>query len=202
MAAPTVEVRESGDVRILADRLADPTELLQEIGALLLSRASRSFRDQARGGEAWGERMVPNVPGIVADLNGGGDPKARRFDPRPALVDRGTLRNSLTMLVAGDTVVIGTNVPYAALHNEGGTSSVTLTRTGRARLTALLRRERRKVRGGRGDDRSAQLLGLGWLYSRPTFAVNVRKRTFLTITAEDVAEIRALVAEAVTRGRT
>jgi len=171
-----VTVGDAGEIQVLADKLQRPREVMEAIGALMQGRAVAAFRQQRRGSKAWAPRMVPNVPGIVRDLNAGGFPKSRRFEPRPAVVDTGLLRNSITWAVGanGRSVTVGTTVPYAATQNEGGSSDVTLTSGGRRQLTLWLRR-----------DESARELGIGWLFSKPTFTVNVRARPFLVIDRDD-----------------
>jgi len=107
----TVEVRVSPDqIDLLTDSLSAQAveEVLDGIGALLTSRFQRSWRLQrSPSGDAWGPRLTPNVAGIVKDLNAGGFPKGRRFQPRPAVVDTGRLRGSLTWEVRGSELVVG-----------------------------------------------------------------------------------------------
>jgi phage gpG-like protein len=55
-------------------------------------------------------------------------PKRKRVDKkrpgRAILMDRGKLRNSIRANVNGDTIIFGTDVPYAKVHNEGGTITI------------------------------------------------------------------------------
>jgi len=175
----TERVRVSADgLTILATVLSpqESEEILEGIGALLVARFTRSWRvKKSPSGESWPDRMVPNVPGIVADLNAGRNPKSRRFNTGQTLVDTGNLRRSITFSVRGDTVVIGTQVSYAPVQNEGGTTRSTLTATGRRQLTRWLRRERRR------EAPDEFRLSLGWLFGKPSFEVNVRKRTFIEV---------------------
>lgn len=195
----TVEVRvaNAGQVEVLSDTLGDLTPVMDSLGALLTARSQASFRTQGKRGRPWPPRLTPNVPGIIRDLNSGGSPKARRFQPRPALVDTGTLRRSITWEVSGSgrEVTVGTNVPYAKLHNEGGDSTSTLTSQGRQRLAAWLRR-----------DPTNRVHGLGFLFSQPSVTVAVRKRAFLDLTSDDrkliVDHIEAGISDTVrVRGR-
>ena len=116
------EVVEEGDaLRAFGQSLADPRRALAGVGALLLARAQRAFREQ-RGpeGEDWAPRRVPNVLGIIADLDRGRIPPARRFQPRPALEDGGRLKRSIRFRVVGkSTVEIGSNLDYARKHQFG-----------------------------------------------------------------------------------
>lgn len=48
-------------------------------------------------------------------------PNAPRNKKRGILIDSGVLRNSLRVVKVGrKSFVIGTNIPYAAIHNQGG----------------------------------------------------------------------------------
>lgn len=206
-----IKVTRSGEMRAVAAGLRELGPVLQKIGVLMQRKSVNAFKTQKRGSFAWPERMNPNVPGIVRDLNAGGNPKARRFVGRPALTDTGGLKQSITWDVRGDSVVIGTSRPYAKTQNEGGESQITLTSEGRQKLANLLktqrggkrRRAKKRKKGGQdlssqvksfaADDKSDALLGLGWLFSKPTFTVNVRKRTFLTVTPDDRKEVVSVI---------
>lgn len=185
-----ITVGDEGDIKILVDKLRKTRGVLEAVGALMQGRVLQAFRRQRRGKQVWAARMVPNVPGIVRDLNAGSFPKSRRFEPRPAVVDTGVLRNSIISRVAGNgrSVTVGTSVPYAATQNEGGESEVTLTAGGRRQLTLWLRR-----------DESARELGLGWLFSKPTFTIRVRERRFLDIDPDDRKAIVKVIESEVAR---
>lgn len=47
--------------------------------------------------------------------------KDKKRPGRAILMNRGRLRNSIRGTIQGDTIVFGTDVPYAKIHNEGGT---------------------------------------------------------------------------------
>jgi len=159
-------------------------QILNAIGAYLVSRSQTAFKVQGFDNKPWQERGVPNVPGIVNDLNKGGSPKARRFKPRPALLDTGVLRLSITHQVRGDSVVVGTTIPYASVHQNGGmTKPVELTSTGREGLANLLRRKP-ELR----DD-------LGWLFNQPLVFRRVPARPFVGIQDGDLEEIKRIVLE-------
>lgn len=130
-------------LRVLEAYVANPRPALVGIGAYLLSRSQRSFREQSFGGSAWEPRGVPNVLGIVAFLREKGPvPPLRYLDPRPALVDTGMLKMSLAMRVTGRMEVqVGSTLPYASLMNFGGESSQTVTDIVRQRLNSLLGRK-------------------------------------------------------------
>lgn len=94
---------------------------MRMVGAIVVAKMQAAFVEQRRGSVAWPERKVPNVFGIIADLSEGRNPPARRFEARKAGIDRGDLHRSLAFAVVGeDTVVCGSNRPYADNINEGG----------------------------------------------------------------------------------
>ena len=168
-------------VEVLGKGVLNLRPLMTKIGAILQQQAQASFRRQRRGRVPWAPRMTPNVPGIVADLNAGRSPPGRRFTGRPALVDTGRLRNSITFRATASTVTVGTSVKYAGVQQEGGTTKHKLTTAGRARLVELLQQ--------RPDLRE----DLGWLFKKPEFTVKVRPRRFLDVTPEDVSKIRKML---------
>ncbi len=80
-----------------------------------------NFERQSTFGIKWKPRAVPNLHGIINDINEGRKPPIRRIDPRPALIDTGMLRRSITYELSSTTSVrIGTNKPYAKVHQLGG----------------------------------------------------------------------------------
>lgn len=180
MGAVEFDIDPVGTLRGLAERLRDPSPALRAIGALIVADSQTAFKRQRLGSKPWASRMTPNVPGIVGDLNAGRRPPARRFDPRPALVDTGRLRQSITFEVSGNKVTVGTPLKYASIQQSGGKQRVTLTATGRSNLVAYLRQNR---------DLTEEL---GWLFRKPSFEVEVRARPFIGVeddTLEEIAEI-------------
>lgn len=172
------------------DGATDLRPLLQQIGALLTARTQAAFRQQGRGGNRWAPRAVPNVAGIVSDLAAGKNPPARRFQPRPALVDTGRLRGSINwQLNGGDEVEVGTAVPYAAQHQEGGTSTLLVTQAVKDGLANLLRQK-------------PQLeADLAFLFNEDRLDVDLPARPFLLITAKDERDINELVRQHMLGGR-
>lgn len=186
MAKRFLVIEKGAGVR-LRGKLRDPGPVLDGIGAYLTSQAQKAFREQGRGGERWPARMTPNVPGIVRDLNRGATVPSRRFTGRPALTDTGRLRQSISWRVRGKReVIVGSALPYAEIQQRGGVQRVTLTPTGRRNLYDFLK------------DRPEQRGALGWLFSRPTFDIQVRPRPFLAVTSQDQEAIRLLVSDYIT----
>lgn len=101
----TINLRElaGGDPDRLArtlERAADLRPLLRGMGQATVSEAKRHFDEGGPAGRPW--------------------PASRRGGQ--TLVDSGQLRRSLTYAVTGaDSVSVGSNVRYAAIHQFGGT---------------------------------------------------------------------------------
>lgn len=138
---------DEGDLlRALGRNLSNPARVMKRLGFLVQTRAKKAFTDQKRGPFTWKPRSVPNVPGILADLREGKrDIPARRFEARPALVDRGDLLASISkdsaVAVEGSNVVrVGSNRPYAALHQHGGEVDIPIDDALKEKIAALLKR--------------------------------------------------------------
>lgn len=144
MARPKLELDEGRAIKALLGRIGSPAPFLKQAGVLLVARTQAAFQKQRRvPGKAWLARSVPNVAGIVADLARGSSVKSRRFDARPALVDTGQLRNSITFRVAGRTTVeVGTRLPYASIHQTGGVSRQRITPRVLEGLAAFLKKRK------------------------------------------------------------
>lgn len=88
-------------------------KLKDAIGIDAVSFSQDSFKNQGlyRKGE-WPARKTPNIAGIWRDLNQGQQIKNRRLGPRPALMDTGAARNSISYQWQNDKMKLGTNRPY------------------------------------------------------------------------------------------
>ena len=87
-----------------ASRCADLTPLMMAIGGDIMQSVSRRFETgHGPGGVAW-------PPSLRALATGG-----------QTLVDRGHLRDSITMAADASSVTVGTNKIYAAVHQFGAT---------------------------------------------------------------------------------
>lgn len=122
-------VDKGGKIRRWEENLERPEAALKQIGALMVAESQRAFKDQKFGETHWQARTVPNTFGIIADLARGEQIKKRRFEPRPALMDKSRLRSSITFTLRGkDAVDVGTNIEYGAKHQFGlETESETIT---------------------------------------------------------------------------
>ena len=170
-------------------RLSDPTAALNQVGAMLVAQAQRSFKDQSFDGQGWKPRRVPNVMGIIADLYEGKTPPARRFEDRPALRDTGRLAQSISWRIVGaDSVEAGTTLPYASVHQTGGeVESKPITEGVKTNLKKFLDSAKGK------PYRKA----LGWLFNdkyhnRPIRG-KVPARPFIGVTKQLVADVGSVV---------
>jgi phage gpG-like protein len=184
-----VSVDEGERIRLIKEAFADPRVPLMRIGAMMTTRCQDAFEDQGRE-EEWPERITPNIPGILSDLERGVGVPARRFQPRPAVVDTGRLRNSITWrLVEGAAVEIGTNVPYAALQQWGGEVTIPITGPMKARLAQLIM------------DDPDRFSSLDHLLDRDEWNQRVARRVFITVTPVDREDIVQIVRDWFTKPR-
>lgn len=107
MAGASFELEFSGDLAERLDRLAtvvsDLSPMLDEMGAALVSGTQRRFElGMAPDGSQW-------LPSRRASEEGG-----------QTLIKDGHLRDSITHTVEGDTVHVGSDRIYAAIHQFGG----------------------------------------------------------------------------------
>lgn len=163
----------------------NPTAALKAIGALIVSASQRSFKTQKLGRDKWAPRAVPNIYGIIADFHKGTkNPPSRRFEPRLALRDTGRLAASIADKIQGRTVTVGSNLPYASVHQTGGPiESLPVTQQVRDLLAAFLK--------GSGKQWRKNLGFLFQLAPGEKLKGEVEARPFVGLTkevVEDVAE--------------
>lgn len=92
----------------LVERATDREGLLKNLGEALLATTQDRFQSQSDpSGAAWAALAPSTV--------------ARRGSARPILRVSGRLYGSLTYQVAGDTLQLGPNTVYAAVHQFGHT---------------------------------------------------------------------------------
>jgi len=172
----------------LYEATRDPKGLADAVGLYMVGKTQRAFRDQQRAGVAWAPRSVPNRIGILEDLRQGKTPSERRFEARPAAIDTGRLRSSIAYRVVGDTVVFGSNLPYASDVQRGSTKTVQIDGTIRAGLAAWLR-------SLSGDKKRQARAAMGWLFRAGSLTVTVPPRPFVAVDDDDRKAIRAMAAK-------
>lgn len=97
--------------RLVAALRKMPTRMLRLAGAEARAYFLGAFEKQAWDGTNWAARR-PEQP------NGNKRPSNKQ---RNLLVKTGTLRRSVRVIAMPGEVRVGTDVPYAKIHNEGGT---------------------------------------------------------------------------------
>lgn len=197
---------------------------MRMVGAVVVAKMQAAFVEQRRGRVEWPGRSVPNVFGIIADLTEGRSPPARRFEARKAGIDRGDLYRSLAFAVVGeDTVVCGSNRPYADNINEGGkVESKPITETvkknlhkflysDKAKSALTVLRKAAKQEGNRnfyGNVPRAQAVkdmktSLGWLFNKKfhnqRLTAVLPARPFTLLEDDDYRDIQREVGVVVTR---
>lgn len=183
----------------LVETLERPAPLLAAWGALLVSESQRAFRDQRFGEFAWPARYEGrkdpflNLAAALAEWNRGGKPRARHFQRRPALIGQGGtgLRGSIASRVVGtDTVEVGSELPYASLHQRGGGTSMPITATAKKAVAKWLRTKR----GAPFRD------SIGFLFRRDTLNTFLHRRPFVGITDRGQDRVRAALETFVVEG--
>jgi phage gpG-like protein len=171
---------------VIADlqaKLNAPENILEAIGGMLVSASKDAFDKQAFGDIPWAARypnqQAPkvNVAGVVADVNAGGQPKARRFVDRPALIDSGNLRKGISYSIEGTTVIESASEPYAQRAHAGGESTQFMSQTGRTQLARFLRQ------------RPEYRPRLGFLFNVFALTTNSVPRPFMGMTDETEVKI-------------
>lgn len=169
-------------------KLDGPAIALKQIGALMVAESQASFKAQEFGGERWRERAEINVFGIIADFHSGkASPPKRRFQSSPALRDTGALAKSIAFVVKGDTVEVGTNLHYAAVHLTGGeVESKPITGKVRRLLWKWLKKQNTELKRR-----------LGWLlnskFRDKTLKTEVPARKFVGVTPKTIKTVGKIV---------
>lgn len=174
------------------DAVKKPLRALNQMGAILKGRTKAGFQDQGRPAGSWPERAVPNVPGILQDHHEGADaPKSRRFDPRPALIDRGLMRDGVNHQVIGGTrLEVGMSGPaqeYVDKHQFGDPENETLPNTPEFKEWLW-----RWLQTSEGEPWKGRL---GYLLNKARLGPEkwaIRARPIFVLTPEDVTDIAEL----------
>ena len=195
MALPRYSIRleDLGALRVLAENLNDPRGIMTSVGALHKGMVEDRLHNEGKPRHAFPARMVPNIPGLIADFRKSKNPKSRRFVGRPVLFDTGGagLAGSIAFDVTGPrTVETGTNLDYAETQHEGGESeSEVITEKMQENLWTFLK----------SDRGSAWQNDLGWMlnpkFVGQTVTIKVRARPFVDLDEDDLDETEELLAE-------
>lgn len=122
-------------LRELADRAMNLSAPLAACGEIMLTSIDRNFEAQGRYGAAGDVRggtnkwqplaratIISRLGGNRAFTKSGGlsKPAQRKLGGLKILQQRGTLAASFTKQISGNTLTIGSNRVYAAIHHYGG----------------------------------------------------------------------------------
>lgn len=178
---------EGDKARRMSRALQDPQKALKQIGAMMVAESQAAFEAQRFGSESWKERGRVNTFGILSDFEAGRTPPSRRFERRPALRDTGRLASSIAFAVRSPVVEVGTNLPYANVHQVGGeTTSARITPDIRRKLWTWLKQQSRDIRRQ-----------LGWLlnakFRNESLTTSVPARPFVGITENTKRNVRRLI---------
>lgn len=204
-------------IRLARSRLKNPSKLMKQIGVTLLRESQLAFERQAFGDIDWPPRY-PNDPapyvnyaGVVSDLSRGASIKDRRFQNRPALLDTGRLKNSLSpstgMRLQGAYIVeVGSNLPYATTQHAGGETKQPVTQAMKKRLADYMKKQRGAIKSARKRStpltkRQAGTSKLGFLFGINELVTNVAPRPFVGITDDAGSDIDELVTDFFTKGK-
>jgi len=187
--AGRVAFDEGDRIRRFGKNLDDPKVALKQIGAMMVAESQLAFKAQKLGKEKWDARAPINVYGIISDFHGGkSKPPERRFERRPALRDTGRLAASIAFnVISKTTVEVGSNLPYAGVHQEGGPiESKPITKAVQEKLGDWLK--------GNG---SAYKKALGFLLNRKltgeTRKGKVVARPFVGVTKQTIEDVLEIV---------
>lgn len=159
-------------------------EILDKVGRYMVGRLKSAFNEQRRGNRSWQARSVPNRAGIIRDLAAGRMIANRRYESRPAGIDTGSLKRSVTYQVERNAVLFGSELPYAQRFHDGGSETLPITPAMKKRISAMLRNA--------GNDRRLRT-ALGPLLRRSEWDVKTPPRPLFTVTPAERREIEVLV---------
>lgn len=101
--------------------------------------------------------------------------KDKRRPGRAVLMDRGKLRNSIRAEIHADHIVFGTDVPYAKIHNEGGS----ITHPARTRIITHKRYKSGKHKGKVLFARNNHTASFSKKISTGSYTINMPQRQFM-----------------------
>lgn len=192
MAGKPLATLESGSrLRVISKAAVDWRPALKEIGIGMLFSATEAFKKMRRGRHKWPPRGVPNVMGVLSDLERGADPPKRRFDKTDAKKkvgrDTGALLASLSpsklSSPTATTIEVGTRLPYASKFALGHRSSKAVSGLMKDRLADFLQTNPRHSPS------------LSFLFNRDRHEITVPPRPFMIFTRQDRRDASEILQE-------
>ena len=216
-------VWEGTRVDVISQALLNPLKILKPWAELWIRATQQGHRDQKRGPFKWKPRMNPNIPGMLRDFERGPNVPKRRFESRPALSDTGMLKKSYAQKPRNATsIFVGTNLPYANIHQFGGKVKIDITPTIRRNAWTWMKRQvsrrtrvgpwgkpgpkaskaekkayretMRDVKRSTKRDLSKQF---GWIFGMDEVEFTIRARPHVLFTDGDRAALDAMIRRAV-----
>lgn len=189
--------------------------VMKGLGGLALSYAQQAFDRQALGSEQWAARYPKqtgakvNIAGVVSDfLAGKRTPPERRFQDRPAGIDTGLLRRSLTPSKAlkthGFMVEVGSAQQNASAVQFGARQEQHLTKSFVELLAAWMKKSRGNIKRAKkvsqpitAKDAAIQKLGFlfGLAKKGKPLVTQSGARPYLGVTNELEDKLIALITE-------
>jgi len=164
----------------------EPTPDEQEkIDQLLATELERRVKERFanQGFWSWQERAVPNIFGIIKDLNVGSDidAKKRRWTSKGTGVDTGALKNSISITAKGNGEFVFSCLDYGRKFHEGGSGRVPFGSAFRKNLYKWYKKKKNK------EKRSL----LAWLfgYSKKHSIYEIETPARSLVEEEDVIEV-------------
>lgn len=156
-------------------------QMLNEIGRTLAASTRRRFEKmQSPAGVQWKPLSARTI-------------RSKRKNKDKILTFEARLRNQIIHQVQGDTVAVGTNVAYAAIHQHGGTVAV-----GEQTVT--------RMRGTKGKNNGRFMPGatkakhaVSSTFKIPAHKMRIPARPFLGLSDEDRDEVREIIKEHIRR---
>lgn len=162
--------------------------ILKDIRVEMTEEFDRNFERQAFFSEAWQRRKSPTRPGGTI------------------LVDTGDLRRSVSSRTTENSIIFYTDLPYAAIHNDGGEIKVTpkMKRFFWAKYYETTGAFGRKKNGERRNDRRTVRLATEaefWKFmalKKAGTTIKIPRRRFLGVSPEVEQAVREIIEENVT----
>lgn len=199
---------------------------MKKIGAVIAKECRKAFPAQALDEMKWPARYEGmeepfiNIAGALEDWNAGrAKPQLNRFQDRPALVGPGggQLGRNIEWKLGGSSedsayLVVGTRMPYAAVHQEGGFTEIPITDRAKVAIVEWLYRipefgtlipSRKKTqhygRAGKGarqrTENFAYAKHVKKLIGMETWRQKIARRPFIGVTEAAEREVQWVVRD-------
>ena len=160
------------NILAIAERLRKLVQTLpREVGEIIVNNTLDNFKNESLDGVKW----VPRK-----DNSSDGERKGRRG----LLIGTGQLRRSIRVIrIGNNSVVVGSEVPYAKIQNQGGTTHPSITEKSRKFFWAMFEKTK-----------NAKWKRMA-LTEETNFTVNIPARPFLKVTPTLKRKIEIFVAD-------